>query len=145
LSDVSDDKKTVLLADVKWKQAKVGWGRPFRNRVADKNRPWLQVGGEFFESGFYAHAQARYTFSPGKKWKRLQSGFGLQDGAGGSVVFVVRGDGKELFRSKLIKDHRVRKLNLDISTVNELEFVVEDGGDGPRSDWGVWLAPRLER
>jgi hypothetical protein len=145
LSDVSGDRKSVLLADMKWKRAKVGWGRPYRNRVIDKNRPWLQVGGQFFESGFYAHAQARYTFELAKKWKRLKSGFGLQDGARGSVVFVVRGDGKELFRSKVIKDHRVRNLDLDISTVNELELVVEDGGDGPGSDWGVWLAPRLER
>ena len=145
LADIPDAEKSALLSKVTCKQQKVGWGRPTRDQVIDKTRPWLQVGGRFYESGFYAHANARHAFVLARKWKRLQSDFGLQDGAGGSVVFVVRGDGKELFRSKTVKDHRVRKLDLDVSTVSELELIVEDAGDGPRSDWGVWLAPKLER
>jgi len=145
LTDLPDAEKTVLLSGVKCKQEKVGWGRPLRNRVLDGMHPWLQVGGRFYESGLYAHAASRYTFDLARGWNRLHSEFGLQDGGSGSVIFVVRGDGKELFRSKVIKDHRVRKLDLDVSTVSQLELVVEDAGDGPHSDWGVWLGPRLER
>ena len=98
-----------------------------------------------FLSGLYAHAPARHVWELDRGWKRLQGECGLQDGSSGSVVFVVRGDGKELFRSKVVKDHRARPMNLDVSAVNRLELVAEDAGDGARSDWGVWLAPRLER
>jgi hypothetical protein len=145
LADVSEAEKSVLLSSVKCVQEKVGWGRPLRDRVGDRNRPWLQVGGRFHASGLYAHAPARHVWEPGRGWKRLQGECGLQDGSTGSVVFVVRGDGRELFRSKVVKDHQARPLNLDVSSVSRLELVVEDAGDGTRSDWGVWLAPRLER
>jgi len=60
-------------------------------------------------------------------------------------VFVVRGDGKELFRSPVIRDHRLRRLEVDVSGVHILELIVEDGGDGGNSDWGLWIEPTLER
>jgi hypothetical protein len=144
-SKVPEGEKAAPLSGLKCAKQKVGWGRPLRNRLLDNARPWLQVEGKFYESGFYAHALSTYTFDLDQKWKRLKSEFGLQDGAGGSVVFVVRGDKKELFRSRVVRDHRARKLKVDVSEVKQLELIVEDGGDGPRSDWGVWLAPRLER
>ena len=75
----------------------------------------------------------------------LKSGYGLQDGHDGSVVFVVRGDGKELFRSRLITDRRLRHLEIDVTDVKQLELVVEDGGNGNGSDWGLWIEPTLER
>jgi hypothetical protein len=34
---------------------------------------------------------------------------------------------------------------LDIREVKRLELVVEDAGDGPSSDWGVWIEPALWR
>ena len=58
---------------------------------------------------------------------------------------MVRGDGKELFRSPVIKDHQSRQVDVDVSGVGVLELVTEDGNDGANADWGVWLEPRLER
>jgi hypothetical protein len=78
-----------------------------------------------------------------RKWARFRSAYGLQDGHPGSVVFVVRGDGKELFRSPLVKDQTLRKLDVDVRGVNLLELSVEDGGDGNNGDWGVWIWPKL--
>lgn len=145
LSAVPDSEKSVLLSDINLDAEKVGWGRPIRNQVNEKENPWLQVGGKFYESGFYAHAPAKHEINLNRKWKRLQSEFGRQDGHGGSIVFVVIGDGRELFRSETVKDSIEYKLDIDVSSVNKLELVVEDAGDGTNSDWGVWLAPRLER
>lgn len=145
LSDVPESEKVISISDYKFLSEKVGWAKPLRNRVHNNDNPWLQVGGEFFESGIYAHAPSKHVIELNRVWKRLKSDFGLQDGGGGSIVFVVNGDGKELFRSELIKDHNVHKLDLDVSTVSKLELIVEDGGDGTNSDWGVWLAPQLNR
>lgn len=78
-------------------------------------------------------------------WKTLSTKFGLQDRHAGSVVFVFQGDGKELFRSSAIKDHQVREQSVNVGGVTLLELIVEDAGDGPNSDWGVWLDPQLKR
>jgi len=96
-------------------------------------------------SGFYAHAPSSYVFNLGNHWKTFKSSYGLQDGHEGSVVFVVRGDDKELFRSTLISDRRLRQLEVDVTGVQRLELIVEDGGNGIGHDWGVWIEPVLER
>jgi hypothetical protein len=139
--------KSVSLSQLEFKAATVGWGRPLRDQVLveQSGQCFLQVGARFFDSGLYAHAPAKYEFDLGGKWQRLRASFGLQDGHAGSVVFVVRGDGRELFRSQLVRDHRLRELSVDAAGLDRLELLVEDGGDGTSGDWGLWLAPRLER
>ena len=147
LADVPKTEKTAAVSGLTFRTATVGWGRPMRNQVpADMDSMcFLAVGREFYESGLYAHAPARFVLDPGGAWKRLVGGVGLQDGNDGSVVFVVRGDDKELFRSKTVKDHRLRTLDVDVTGVKALELVVENAGDGNTSDWGVWIAPELRR
>jgi hypothetical protein len=61
------------------------------------------------------------------------------------VVFVIKGDGKELFRSPIVRDHKVREATVDVGEIKLLELLVEDGKDGGNSDWGVWLEPTLKR
>lgn len=147
LEDVPPPQRSVLLAELEFAEASVGWRRPLRNHVLCE-RPgecFIQVDGRFFESGLYAHAPARHVFALDGQWKRLRTGFGLQDGHSGTAVFVIRGDGRELFRSPKVSDRRFRETTLDVSDVVRLELVVEDAGDGNGSDWGVWIAPELER
>lgn len=59
------------------------------------------------------------------------------------MVFVVHGDGRELFRSPLVKDQTLRKLEVDVQGVHLLELSVEDAGDGNNNDWGVWIRPQV--
>lgn len=145
--EVSASRTSVSLSQLSWESAKTGWGKPLSDQVpAEANRsPLLHIGGEFFDSGLYAHAPALHVLRPGKKWKTFQSGFGLQDGHPGSVVFVVRGDGKELFRSEPVRDAKCHNLKVDVAGVDSLELAVEDAGDGTNSDWGVWVAAKLGR
>lgn len=137
------DVHHVGLSRAKFVFAATGWGHPQRDSVPEM--VFLEVDGEFFESGLYAHAPSSYKFDLGGKWKTFKSGYGLQDGADGSVVFVVRGDGKELFRTPTIKDHQLRRLEIETTEVKILELIVEDGGNGISSDWGVWIEPTLEQ
>lgn len=147
LAEIGPKEKSVPVSELAFRSAKVGWGRPLRDHVLPEGAGgcFLQVGGTFHERGLYAHAPATYVLDLGGTWGRLTSGYGLQDGHGGSVVFAVRGDGKELFRSRPVRDNRLRELRVDVSNVKVLELIVEDAGDGTRSDWGVWIGPQLRR
>jgi hypothetical protein len=147
LSDLGPETKVVSLTDLRLTRESVGWGRPLRDQVLPENQDacLLHVGGQFFERGFYAHAPARHAVQVARGWKHLRAGYGLQDGHSGTVVFVVRGDGKVLFRSAVVRDHQLRNLQVNLAEVDLLELLVEDAGDGGRADWGVWLAPQLER
>lgn len=143
LSEVGPEAAEAAISRLAFEKASVGWGAARRDQVPEQ--VFLQVGGAFYESGLYAHAPARHALRLDGGWKRLRSGYGLQDGHGGSVVFAVLGDGRELFRSPVVKDHVRREVDVSVEKVGRLELVVEDGGDGNGSDWGVWLSPRLER
>lgn len=147
LAKVPSNAKEVPLADVATEAAKVGWGPALRNEVLPEGDDGvlLSVGGTFFAAGFYAHAPARHAFRLTKQWRSVRTRYGLQDGHDGSVTFVIKGDGRELFRSPRIADHAVHEQTADVRGVDVLELLVEDAGDGNHSDWGVWLDPRLER
>jgi len=136
----------VPISGAKFRSASTGWGPPLRDQVPTE-RPGqclLQVDGKFFEHGLYAHAPSVYALELDRRWSRLHTAYGLQDGHSGSVVFVVRGDGRELFRSPPVKDRTLRDLDVDVRGVGLLEFSVEDGGDGTNSDWAVWIGPQLQ-
>jgi len=138
---------SVALSDLVLEAASTGWGRAVRNGVfLDGDATGLlEVGGEFFPSGLYAHAPARHAVHLGRRWSKLTTRFGLQDRHTGSVVFVIKADGEERFRSPTVEDHQVREATVDVSGVALLELIVEDAGDGRTRDWAVWLDPQLHR
>ncbi|MGC4006728.1 MAG: NPCBM/NEW2 domain-containing protein [Pirellulales bacterium] len=118
-----------------------------RDRVVSENgsSPLIAVGGRFFETGLFAHAPNRYEWRLNGGWKSLRTEYGLQDDHDGTVVFVIRADGNEVFRSNTVKDHTAREKTVDLTGVDRLELNVEDAADGTNSDWGVWLSPTLTR
>ncbi|MGL4942600.1 MAG: NPCBM/NEW2 domain-containing protein [Thermoguttaceae bacterium] len=141
-SEVTAENRLDLTQAVSAK-ATTGWGPPRCGTVPED--VFIQVGGSFFESGLYAHAPSLYRFALGKKWSRFDVKCGLQDGHSGSVVFVIRGDDKELFRSEKVTPAKLVPATIDVSGIESLEMIVEDGGDGTNSDWGVWIEPTLTR
>jgi hypothetical protein len=143
LSALGDDVRKVPLSSVKWESATVGWEEPARDCVPEK-KP-LESGEQFHETGLYAHAISSYIYNLDGKWKRFASGYGLQNLNEGSVVFVVKCDGKETFRSELIKDWVEGLVNVDLTGVDQLELIVENGGNGEWGDCGVWFSPHLSR
>ncbi len=147
LATVPAGQKEVQVSTLSFLTESVGWGVPRRDMVLpERNSPCLlQVGGKFHERGLYAHAPSRYALQLTGEWKRLKSGYGLQDGHDGSVRFIIRIDGKDIFCSDKIRDHQLRMLDLDLTGASRLEMVVDDAGDGANSDWAVWIAPRLQR
>lgn len=142
---------SVFLSDVAWTEAKVGWGQPTRNHnwFDEKTREGVlfMLGGQFFDKGLYAHSPSRYVFPLDGKWKTLTAVAGLRDGAHsqGSARFIVRGEGRELFRSRVLRVGERQDLSVDVTGVNELELIAEGTEGHHRNSWAIWAAPAVQR
>ncbi len=136
-------KSPAPLTSFKSSSAKVGWGRPAYDFIPEP--PFLlEAGGEIFERGIYAHAPAKHSYDLGGGWKSLSGKAGMASGKGGSVRFEIKGDGKTLWKSKVIKSGGLVDYEVKVSGVKLLELVVDPTSDGTGSDWGLWLDPILK-
>ncbi|MES2476493.1 MAG: NPCBM/NEW2 domain-containing protein [Verrucomicrobiota bacterium] len=139
------------LSDARWTQAEVGWGKVTRNRYSFSRERWeglfLKMDGEVFGKGLYAHADSVFAFPIGGNWKTFSAVIGLREGAldQGSAVFTVVGDGKEIYRSKVLRPGKREVLRLDISGVRQLELRVKGGEGHPHNCWAIWADPLVER
>ncbi|MBM3965468.1 MAG: alpha/beta fold hydrolase, partial [Planctomycetes bacterium] len=93
------DASHVWISEAASKSAKVGWLRPMLNRLPE-DPVAICIAGKTFARGLYAHAPSNYTYDLGGMWGKLTGYAGLAETHAGSVVFVITGDGKELWRSK---------------------------------------------
>jgi hypothetical protein len=149
LAAVRDD--SAYLSDATWTDAKVGWGQIARNYFwfdeHMQNGVFLTLGGQFFDKGLYAHSPARFVFPVAGKWKTFTATIGLRDGAHiqGSAIFTVRGDGRELYRSAMLRVGARADVNVDISQVKELELLT-DGAEGHNhNSWAIWAEAKVQR
>lgn len=139
--------KSAFLSDLAWTSATVGYSKPWRNRAMPQGPsgfPLLRTSEGVYEKGIFAHAPSRLVFDLGGKWRTFTALAALQRG-GNSVIFAVKADGKEVFRSPLIQGEETADVKLDVRNVKTLELIAEDGGDGNGNDWSVWLNPQIER
>jgi len=135
--------REVPLSSVKWASAEVGWAEPKYDHIDDITP--LESGEQFHDRGIYAHADSSYIYNLDGKWKKFTSGYGLQNQVEGSVVFVVKCDGEEKVRSKLVEDWAEGHVDIDVTGVKQLELIVTDGGNGKWADCGLWFSPTLSR
>lgn len=138
------DAKTLPLSDLPPATVKVGYGRPIRDRLPDQNA-LLVSGGQLFTHGFYAHAPARHEWNLDGTWKTLTGTAGVAEGYDGSVRFTIQADGKTLWQSPVTKSDKNHPFTIDLTGVKSLILTTDDAGDGPSSDWALWLEPTLTR
>lgn len=149
-SAVPLDITNLMLGDSQPKQSSVGWLAPAANRIpstSEINSPLLDCG-TLFATGLFAHSPSRYVFDLGKKWQRLRGQAGLhtamQSHAYG-VVFVIRADGQEVYRSLAIRSSEKVAYDLDMTGVETLELVVDQAASPNGGNWALWLDPQLTR
>jgi hypothetical protein len=145
------DAARVYISDARWSKAEVGWGKVARNRYWFHPGQWegmlLKLNGEVFSKGLYAHANSQFVFPLDGKWKSFSSSIGLREGATdqGSAIFRVVGDGKELYRSKIMRPGQKESFRVEIPGVQQLELHAEGGEGHTHNAWAIWADPLLEK
>jgi len=134
-----------------------GWGGPLDadNMTIGEGagtRNDIVIGGILFERGIGNHAIGKMVYPlTAENWVKFEGYVGMADekdpaecGHGGSVVFVFSIDGKEMFKSDVLKgtdggkNVAPVKVEIDIpSGAKELMIEFQDGGDGIGCDHSV--------
>jgi hypothetical protein len=148
-ADVPSEISQLALGDARATESEVGWLKPAANRIPSNDQitsPFLD-SGKLYATGLYAHAPSRYVFELAGKWKELSGAAGLHtlQQAHGSVIFSVKADGKEVFRSGIIRGAKTASYKINVAAVHKLELIVDATTDGKGNDWGLWLDPTLGR
>ncbi len=139
--------ETVWLDDLNLAAATQDYGTPQKNKSVE-NHP-LILGGKKFERGFGTHANSKLTVNLGGGAQSFAATVGLDDDVKGnadaSVEFIVRGDGKTLWKSGVLKaDSAPKDCSVDLTGVKSLVLEVTDAGDGIDYDHADWANARFE-
>jgi hypothetical protein len=143
LAAVGADVREVWLSAVQWESASVWGAKPTCDGTPDAVP--LESAERVHAHGLYAHANSRYVYRLGGKWKQFETYYALQNWTPGSVVFVIRCDGQERLRSLTLHLWNEEHVALDVAGVDKLELIVEDRGNDEWDDDSNWLSPKLTR
>lgn len=148
--DVPSQVTKLRLGDARPDLAEVGWLKPAANSIplsAEIQSPLLD-SGKIYATGLFAHAPSRYVYNLGGKWKTLRGEAGLhtafQPYAFG-IAFIIKVDGREVFRSAVIRRSKHALYELDVTGAKTLELLVEKAQDQNGGNWALWLDPTLFR
>lgn len=133
----------VFVDTLDWEEATAGWGEVQRNKSVMGQTMTMDAAP--YPRGLGTHAPSRITYGIPVGFKTFAATIGYdQEVRAGSVVFVVYGNGKELFRSPVMRwDSAPLPVGVDLAGVSELTLEVEDAGDGNIADHANWADARL--
>jgi len=131
---------TVKLDRLQYEKITSGWKSAMAGKSVDGNT--IKLNGKSFSSGIGTHAFSACLIKLDGHAERFTAIVGVDDetgGGNGSVVFIVRDNRKELFRSPIMKGGD-KPLNVDINLkgVEYLHLLVNDGGNGIGFDHADW-------
>lgn len=139
---------SVSLVDVKPTEQKSGWWKPFWDTLP----PNPHGPRAFFEQlvpdrFMYTHAPGVFSYHLGGNWKGFSGVVGMPMHSHGTIRFVIKGDGKELFSSDGLRDGMSKAFSVNVEGVNELSIDIlknkpEDDNSG---NWGVIANPVLTK
>jgi NPCBM/NEW2 domain-containing protein len=149
-ADVPPEVSQLPLGDARPELAEVGWLKPAANRIPlnEHVESPLLDSGRIYATGLFAHAPSRYVYNLGSKWKKLRGEAGLHtafQACAFGIVFVIKTDGREVFRSSIIRGTAKPNYEIDLSGVKTLELLVEKAYDQNGCNWSLWLDPILFR
>ncbi len=121
-----------------------GWGRAHAGKSSDGHA--LTIGGKVYDDGVGAHAESSFAIKLDGKGQEFTAAVGIDSEGGekGSAEFVVMTDGREAFRSGVMKGGQAAKeVKVALGGVKLLELVVTEAGDGIEFDHADWADARL--
>jgi len=139
--------ETVWLDDLNLAAATQGWGEPQKNKSVD-GKP-LAIGGQVFARGFGTHAESKLHINLDGGAQSFSASVGVDNDVNGndaaSVEFIVVGDGKELWKSGVLRAGNAAKdCTVNLTGVKSLLLEVTDAGDGIDFDHADWANAKFE-
>lgn len=128
--------------------ARSGGPRSVEINRAVSGRPF-SIGGKRYEGGIGTRSNSEVEYDIKGLYDSFSALVGVDDSSNNeraSVEFVVVGDGKELWRSGVLKKSDLAKpLNINIAGMRRLVLRVVASGEGPGRTPADWLEPRVSR
>jgi len=122
-----------------------GWGKLQKNKDVDGGP--LSIAGQVYTNGLGTHAPGYIALDLGGGSERFTAKVGVNDqpSGKGSVEFIVRGDGKVLWQSGIVRGGEAAKsVDVSVKGVRALILEVTNGKDGADCDHADWAEADLE-
>jgi len=136
--------REVWLDTLDVKLAQSGWSNSKRNRSIDNNP--IRLAGVEYAHGVGTHPPGRFPIELAGQAERFVALVGIDDEKrnGGSAEFIVKGDGKVLFASGIMRGGRQpKRIDVDVKGVKLMELIVTVGGDGFGNDHTDWADAKI--
>jgi hypothetical protein len=122
------------------------WGSLGIDKTVERRT--LTVGGTPALHGFGSHANSTLVFDLNRRFDQFAVTIGVDDEmqayGRSSVVFVILGDDRELFRSEVMRNKTPpRHVTTPVAGVKYLSLVALDANDGIGGDHADWIEPTL--
>ena len=140
------------LSDRDWESATTEYKEVRKDQSVLNSTIKLGIDGETteFEKGIGAHANAEIVYDlsdvTGPLFFETYLGVdrNLDEQTRSSVIFKILGDGNELYNSGLMKwADDAKYVSLDLTGINELKLIVDNGGNGNASDHASFADTKL--
>lgn len=134
--------REVYVSDVPWVRTWSAFCRIIKDQAWDGGA--LRIGAQCYFKGLLAHAPAEIVIDLGGVYARFESEVGMLAGFPGAARFRVRGDGRVLTQTEILREGMPpQPLSLDVTGIHELVLEVMPVGRGTLDGRAVWGAPRL--
>ncbi len=114
---------------------------------ANFNLEPIKLKDKIYLKGLGTHANSEIIFTLKKGFNRFESDIGLDDTEArspGSVIFKVYVDGKQKYKSQVIRwNSKTERVKINVTNSDELKLVVEDAGDFDTCDHASWAGAIL--
>jgi len=140
----SSKEKVVWLDELDLTHYRQGWTVP--NKKVSSNGFPIKLGGRTYDRGVGSHSYAIFRVKLDKGCDRFESWVGVDDEiqGHGSVNFEIWADGKRVAHSPVLDSNSEPYLiKADLSGVQEIFLIIEDGGDGQHYDHADWADARF--
>jgi alpha-galactosidase len=143
----ADATETVSLGSLDLSNVHQEWGQPQKDKSVDGHP--LIINSKKFEHGLGTHAISTLYIDLKGGAQRFTAFVGVDDEIKnvqmGSVVFIVYGDGKELWKSGVIKVGQAgKKVDVNLKDVRTLLLMAGNAGDGNSCDHADWADAKIE-
>jgi alpha-galactosidase len=139
--------ETVWLDELNLATAAQGWGDPQKNKAVGGGH--LTIGGKQFARGFGTHSVSELHVNLAGGAQSFSASVGVDDEVNGnaaaSVEFIVRGDGRVLWQSGVMRAGAAPKdFTVDLTGAKSLVLEVSDADDGESYDHADWADAKFE-